>query len=182
MVQLYTKEFCVGNFRKDQDMEGSKFFFSHQALYFRNLTCFLLFPSIFYLQGEERAYKFVQDFVMPQLIGHDVNDLWNIVNPMGILEKILAKQNRGAPEPRWGQFCVFVVFYCFHVFLCSPHLFLWGLNLSLCGLHPACLTEQCDAMYHKCHISNPSIVLPLTKSDSKLCFRIFGRVYSQTSI
>jgi len=51
-------------------------------------------------QDETRAQLFVQDFVLTQLIGADVNDIWEIVNPMGVLAAILEREGRGAPEPR----------------------------------------------------------------------------------
>ncbi|XP_013379725.1 39S ribosomal protein L44, mitochondrial [Lingula anatina] len=51
-------------------------------------------------QGMERAELFVQDFVLTQLIGKDINEMWSIVNPMGVLVNILQKQERGGPEPR----------------------------------------------------------------------------------
>jgi large subunit ribosomal protein L44 len=51
-------------------------------------------------QDAARAQLFVQDFVLTQLIGADVNDIWEIVNPMGVLAAILEREGRGAPEPR----------------------------------------------------------------------------------
>ncbi|XP_044739014.1 39S ribosomal protein L44, mitochondrial [Chrysoperla carnea] len=50
--------------------------------------------------GEERAENFVKDFILTQLNGKDVNDIWRVDDPMGILQKLLAEQNRGEPEPR----------------------------------------------------------------------------------
>lgn len=32
---------------------------------------------------------FVLDFIIPQLIGKDINELWNITNPMGLLAAML---------------------------------------------------------------------------------------------
>ena len=54
----------------------------------------------FKLQGIERAEKFVQDFVMTQLIGKDINEVLGIVDPMGLLATLLSKDERGPPEPR----------------------------------------------------------------------------------
>lgn len=51
-------------------------------------------------QGEHRAEMFVLDFIVPQLIGKDINELWNITNPMGLLVAMLKESGRGEPEPR----------------------------------------------------------------------------------
>lgn len=47
-----------------------------------------------------RAEQFVQDLILVQLIGKDVNELWDVVDPMGQLASILAREGRGEPEPR----------------------------------------------------------------------------------
>lgn len=56
-------------------------------------------------QGLERSELFVQDFILTQLVGKSISDVWVIKNPMGILTEILKKQQRGLPEPRllWGS-------------------------------------------------------------------------------
>ncbi|ESO98157.1 hypothetical protein LOTGIDRAFT_239065 [Lottia gigantea] len=51
-------------------------------------------------KGKERAHLFVRDFILPQLIGKDINEMWNVVNPMGLLTAVLHFQKRGLPEPR----------------------------------------------------------------------------------
>ncbi|XP_050409305.1 39S ribosomal protein L44, mitochondrial, partial [Patella vulgata] len=51
-------------------------------------------------KDEERARRFIRDFILPQLIGVDVNETWKVVNPVGLLSAILNSQNRGLPEPR----------------------------------------------------------------------------------
>ncbi|XP_064618540.1 large ribosomal subunit protein mL44-like [Lineus longissimus] len=51
-------------------------------------------------QGLERTQLFIKDFVLTQLIGRDINALWNVVNPVGLLAKYLENMNRGPPEPR----------------------------------------------------------------------------------
>ncbi|KAK3598961.1 hypothetical protein CHS0354_024633 [Potamilus streckersoni] len=51
-------------------------------------------------QNVERAEVFVKDIIIPQLIGKDINELWEIVNPMGLLKAMLASEGRGPPEPR----------------------------------------------------------------------------------
>jgi hypothetical protein len=48
-----------------------------------NLTCAL------FIQGEHRAEMFVLDFIVPQLVGKDINELWTVDNPMGLLAALL---------------------------------------------------------------------------------------------
>ncbi|CAL1542288.1 unnamed protein product [Lymnaea stagnalis] len=51
-------------------------------------------------KGQERAECFVRDFVLPQLISKDINELWELINPMGLLSAVLALIGKGPPEPR----------------------------------------------------------------------------------
>jgi hypothetical protein len=79
----------------------------------KNLICITRYPpskcylqklsNYFFIrlfQGVERVQLFVKDFILTQLIGRDINALWNIVNPVGLLGKYLENMNRGPPEPR----------------------------------------------------------------------------------
>nr|CAG4650499.1 EOG090X0DYO [Sida crystallina] len=50
--------------------------------------------------GEERARIFVQDLIVTQLYGKDVNEIWNPVDPVGILRSILAREGRAEAEFR----------------------------------------------------------------------------------
>nr|CAG4643511.1 EOG090X0DYO [Ilyocryptus agilis] len=50
--------------------------------------------------GEEKARIFVQDLIVTQLYGRDVNELWNPRDPVGILATILKREGRGEPEFR----------------------------------------------------------------------------------
>nr|CAG4641219.1 EOG090X0DYO [Eulimnadia texana] len=50
--------------------------------------------------GEDRARNFIYDFVVTQLYGVDLQELWNPTNPMGVLADILQRDGRGEPEPR----------------------------------------------------------------------------------
>lgn len=50
--------------------------------------------------GEERATEFVKDFVITHLNGIDVNELWQIENPMELLKEKLQELGQGEPEPR----------------------------------------------------------------------------------
>ncbi|KAH9505575.1 39S ribosomal protein L44, mitochondrial [Bulinus truncatus] len=51
-------------------------------------------------QGQEQAERFVRDFVLPQLVSKDINELWEVVNPMGLLTAVLSLVGKGLPEPR----------------------------------------------------------------------------------
>nr|XP_043888363.1 39S ribosomal protein L44, mitochondrial [Solea senegalensis] len=50
--------------------------------------------------GAERAGFFLRDFLVTQLLGKDLFDMWTVVNPMGILVEELTKRNVPLPEPR----------------------------------------------------------------------------------
>lgn len=50
--------------------------------------------------GAERTGFFLRDFLVTQLIGKDLFDMWTVVNPMGLLEEELTKRNVLLPEPR----------------------------------------------------------------------------------
>ncbi|XP_029470850.1 39S ribosomal protein L44, mitochondrial-like [Rhinatrema bivittatum] len=50
--------------------------------------------------GPQRTEFFIRDFLITQMIGKDLFDVWTLVNPMGLLVEELAKRNISAPEPR----------------------------------------------------------------------------------
>nr|CAG4636529.1 EOG090X0DYO [Eubosmina coregoni]SVE70071.1 EOG090X0DYO [Eubosmina coregoni] len=50
--------------------------------------------------GEEKARIFVQDLLVTMLYGQDVNEIWNPIDPVGILARILKRESRGEPEFR----------------------------------------------------------------------------------
>ncbi|KAM4742342.1 large ribosomal subunit protein mL44 [Anableps anableps] len=50
--------------------------------------------------GPEHAAFFLRDFLLTQLIGKDLFDMWTVVNPMGLLVEELTKRNIPLPEPR----------------------------------------------------------------------------------
>lgn len=50
--------------------------------------------------GAERTGFFLRDFLVTQMIGKDLFDLWTVVNPMGLLNEELTKRNIPLPEPR----------------------------------------------------------------------------------
>ncbi|CAF0794435.1 unnamed protein product [Rotaria sordida] len=47
-----------------------------------------------------RAELFVSDFILTHLVGKDINEIWHIKNPMGLLTKVLEENGRQAPESR----------------------------------------------------------------------------------
>lgn len=51
-------------------------------------------------QGIVRAERFVNHFIIPHLVGKDINEIWNIENPMGLLVSILQARGLAEPEPR----------------------------------------------------------------------------------
>ncbi|XP_015273324.1 PREDICTED: 39S ribosomal protein L44, mitochondrial [Gekko japonicus] len=63
-------------------------------------TFFAVIGALLQSSGPQRTEIFVRDFFIPQLIGKELFELWNIVNPMGLLVEELAKRNISAPEPR----------------------------------------------------------------------------------
>ncbi|XP_028818240.1 large ribosomal subunit protein mL44 [Denticeps clupeoides] len=50
--------------------------------------------------GPERTSFFLRDFLVPQLIGKDLFDLWVVVNPMGLLVEEMTRRGTALPEPR----------------------------------------------------------------------------------
>ena len=67
-------------------------------------------------EDEGRASKMVLDLVATQLHGQDLTDLWDLPDPMGTLEAILTKENRGLPEARllWSSGKE-TILACYHV-------------------------------------------------------------------
>ena len=52
----------------------------------------MLFIKIIYgsnKKGTIKSHLFVNDFILTQLIGKDINEIWNVTNPMGQLVKEL---------------------------------------------------------------------------------------------
>ncbi|KAM9801121.1 large ribosomal subunit protein mL44 [Neosynchiropus ocellatus] len=50
--------------------------------------------------GAERTGFFLRDFLISQLIGKDLFDIWTVKNPMGLLVAELTQRNVPPPEPR----------------------------------------------------------------------------------
>ncbi|XP_060067302.1 large ribosomal subunit protein mL44-like [Ylistrum balloti] len=51
-------------------------------------------------QDVARAEAFVRDFIIVQLVAEDINEIWDVVNPMGLLTDVLNKMGMSPPEPR----------------------------------------------------------------------------------
>ncbi|KAJ7324852.1 hypothetical protein JRQ81_017872 [Phrynocephalus forsythii] len=63
-------------------------------------TFFAVIGALLESSGSQRTAVFVRDFFIPQLIGKDLFEIWDVLNPMGLLLEELAKRNIPAPEPR----------------------------------------------------------------------------------
>ncbi|XP_038053823.1 39S ribosomal protein L44, mitochondrial-like isoform X2 [Patiria miniata] len=50
--------------------------------------------------GAQKAGLFVRDFILSHLVDKDINELWPITNPMGLLVEILEREGRALPEAR----------------------------------------------------------------------------------
>nr|CAH0100667.1 unnamed protein product [Daphnia galeata] len=65
--------------------------------------------------GEERARIFVQDLVVTQLYGLDINELWNPADPVGNLTAILKREGKAEPDFRLikqsGSNSILAVYY-----------------------------------------------------------------------
>ena len=72
------------------------------------------------MQGLNRAQSFVRDFIITQLIGEDIDDIYHINDAMSKLEELLTNQGKDKPVPRlidqFGQetlvACYYVGIYC----------------------------------------------------------------------
>ena len=59
----------------------------------------------FKFKGPIKAHLFINDFILTQLIGKDINEIWNINNPMGLLCQELKKNgHKNMPIPRFVLF------------------------------------------------------------------------------
>ena len=50
--------------------------------------------------GLSKTQEFLRDFLIPQLVGVDICDVWDIRNPMGVLREIVEREGGGEIEPR----------------------------------------------------------------------------------
>ncbi|XP_076831976.1 large ribosomal subunit protein mL44 [Brachyhypopomus gauderio] len=66
-------------------------------------TFFAVIGALQQSSGAERTGLFLRDFLLTQLIGKDLFDMWKVVNPMGLLVEELTRRGMALPEPRLIQ-------------------------------------------------------------------------------
>ncbi|XP_026872614.2 39S ribosomal protein L44, mitochondrial [Electrophorus electricus] len=66
-------------------------------------TFFAVIGALEQSSGTEGAGLFLRDFLLTQLIGKDLFDMWKVVNPMGVLVEELRRRGVALPEPRLIQ-------------------------------------------------------------------------------
>ncbi|XP_067933968.1 large ribosomal subunit protein mL44-like [Watersipora subatra] len=67
-------------------------------------------------EGQGKAECFVRDFLISQLVGEDLDDIYKLKDGMTQLEGVLAKLERGKPEPRLiDQFGQETLMACYYV-------------------------------------------------------------------
>lgn len=72
--------------------------------------------ALYESSGEVRACEFIRDILLVQLNQKDVNDLWQVVDPMQLLLEICSEKKIGEPEPRLlGDAGVNTVLASYHV-------------------------------------------------------------------
>jgi hypothetical protein len=72
----------------DENNVGRIFIINHSMIDFNSF------------QNRSRAELFVADFILTYLVGKDINEIWHVKNPMGLLTKVLEENGRQAPESR----------------------------------------------------------------------------------
>ncbi|KAJ8397284.1 hypothetical protein AAFF_G00441180 [Aldrovandia affinis] len=63
-------------------------------------TFFAVIGALLESSGAERAGFFLRDFLVTQLLGKDLFEVWPVVNPMGLLVEELSQRKQPLPEPR----------------------------------------------------------------------------------
>ncbi|XP_069753399.1 large ribosomal subunit protein mL44 [Narcine bancroftii] len=63
-------------------------------------TFFAVVGALIESSGTEKANLFIRDFLITQLIGKDLFEIWSVINPMGLLVEELKKRKVSPPEPR----------------------------------------------------------------------------------
>lgn len=75
--------------------------------------------------GKIQAGLFVRDFIITQLSGKDVNDIWQPDQPFKTLQEILEREGREKPEPRLiGTAAAETIFATYNVAVYSNRCFL----------------------------------------------------------
>ncbi|KAM6152382.1 large ribosomal subunit protein mL44 isoform 1-T1 [Erethizon dorsatum] len=63
-------------------------------------TFFAVIGALLQSSGPERTALFVRDFLITQMTGKELFEMWEIINPMGLLVEELKKRNISLPESR----------------------------------------------------------------------------------
>ncbi|XP_074047365.1 large ribosomal subunit protein mL44 [Macrotis lagotis] len=63
-------------------------------------TFFAVIGALLQSSGPQKTSIFIRDFLITQMTGKELFDMWKVVNPMGLLVEELTKRNISAPEPR----------------------------------------------------------------------------------
>ncbi|KAL6052585.1 hypothetical protein STEG23_025335 [Scotinomys teguina] len=63
-------------------------------------TFFAVIGALLQSSGPERTVLFIRDFLITQMTGKELFEMWTVVNPMGLLVEELKKRNISAPESR----------------------------------------------------------------------------------
>ncbi|KAJ8368148.1 hypothetical protein SKAU_G00081760 [Synaphobranchus kaupii] len=63
-------------------------------------TFFAVVEALRESSGDESTGLFLRDFLVPELIGKDLFEVWSVVNPMGLLVEELSRRKQPLPEPR----------------------------------------------------------------------------------
>ncbi|KAM5228819.1 large ribosomal subunit protein mL44 [Ctenodactylus gundi] len=63
-------------------------------------TFFAVVGALLQSSGPERTALFIRDFLITQMTGKELFEMWKIVNPMGLLAEELKKRNISFPESR----------------------------------------------------------------------------------
>ncbi|XP_066202022.1 large ribosomal subunit protein mL44 [Saccopteryx leptura] len=63
-------------------------------------TFFAVTGALLQSSGPGRSALFLRDFLITQLTGKELFEIWKLVNPMGLLVEELARRKLPAPEPR----------------------------------------------------------------------------------
>ncbi|XP_038605723.1 39S ribosomal protein L44, mitochondrial [Tachyglossus aculeatus] len=63
-------------------------------------TFFAVLGALLRSSGPQKTAVFIRDFLIPQMTGKELFEMWEVVNPMGLLVDELTKRNVPIPEPR----------------------------------------------------------------------------------
>ncbi|KAM9664025.1 large ribosomal subunit protein mL44 [Trichechus inunguis] len=63
-------------------------------------TFFAVIGALLQSSGPQRTALFIRDFLITQMTGKELFEIWKIINPMGLLVEELNKRNISAPESR----------------------------------------------------------------------------------